>query len=98
MKNVKIAADDGVNCTISSSNGTLSVTTELCQCSFSQSMQLPCRHVFAVWEKRNMPLFSEISVSQRWKMSYMHSSFSAKKRGFSESSLQVCIVNSLYCS
>ena len=91
-KSIKIAADDGVNCTVSSSNGTLSVTTELCQCSFSQSMQLPCRHMFAVREKRNMPLFSEISVAQRWKMHYMRSSFSAKKRSISESSLQVCIV------
>ena len=91
-KNVKIASDDGVNCIISSSNGTLSVTTESCQCSFSQSMQLPCHHMFAVREKHNMPLFSEIYVAQRWKMSYMRSSFSAKKKNVSESSLQVCIV------
>ena len=62
-KNVKIVSDDGVNCTISSSNGTLLVTTDSCQCSFSQSMQLPCRHMFVVREKQNVPLFSEAYVT-----------------------------------
>lgn len=88
-KQVKIDEDDGTQCKIVSSNGTLTVTTDSCQCTFSHSMHLPCRHIFAVREKRQVPLFSAACVSQRWTMRYMHTSFTAKKRSVSESSLQV---------
>ena len=47
---VKIDQDDGITCTINSSNGILSVTIDSCQCTFWKSMHLPCQHMFAVRE------------------------------------------------
>ena len=103
-KQVKIDEDDGTQCKISSSIRTLTVTTDICQCTFSRSMHLPCRHIFAVREKWHVPLFGAACVSQRWTRRYMHASFSAKKRIISESSVQVgmimvynCIHNYVVC-
>lgn len=87
---VAVVADDGVNCSISSSAGTLTVTTDSCQCTFWTSMNLPCRHMFAVREKRQLPLYSAAGVAQRWTMTYMHDTFTGKKASVADSSCQVC--------
>ena len=46
---VKIAEDGTVN----SSAGLLLVTAESCQCSFWNTMHLPCKHIFAVREQNH---------------------------------------------
>ena len=65
QKRVVIVADHGVSCTVSSCAGDLTVSTDNCQCTFWSSMQLPCRHIFAVREKMQLPLFSSSGISQR---------------------------------
>ena len=82
---VAVVADHGVNCSISSA-GTLTVTTDSCQCTFWTSMNLPCRHMFAVREKRQLPLYSAAGVAQRWTMTYMHDTLTGKKASVADSS------------
>ena len=55
--------------------GNLSVTSSSCQCGFASTMKLPCRHVFAVRELLKSPLYSEVGVADRWKLSYMKKTF-----------------------
>ena len=88
-KKVTIAKDHGLCFTISSSAGNLSVTSESCQCKFWNSMQLPCRHIFAVRERQLLPLYSSTSVSERWKMSYMREVYGRKTTCTSDDSFQV---------
>lgn len=90
---VKIDEDDGETCAISSSNGMLTVTVDNCQCTFWRSMHLPCRHMFAVREIRNMSLYDITLVSPRWTLSYMRDIFKNKKKRPSsdDSSVQVSV-------
>ena len=55
-KKVQIIDDGGVRCIVSSSSSNLNVTSEICQCTFWSSMHVPCQHMFAVREKRKLPL------------------------------------------
>jgi len=48
--------------------GTLLATCDSCHCSFASTMQLPCCHMFAVRDARQIPLYSEAGVGNRWKM------------------------------
>ena len=41
-------------------------------------MQLPCRHILAVREKKGVSLFSEVDVANRWKITYMQEVFNSK--------------------
>ena len=41
-------------------------------------MHLPCRHILAVRDKMNLPLFSDLGVAQRWKVTYMRDVFNRK--------------------
>lgn len=41
-------------------------------------MQLPCRHILAVREKKGFSLFSEVGVANRWKIAYMQEVFNGK--------------------
>ena len=63
---VNIEKDNGVQCEVTSSNGQLNVTVDSCQCTFWTSMHLPCRHMFAVHEHRQVPLFSSSGMDARW--------------------------------
>jgi len=73
-----------------SSEGTLTVTEDSCHCKFWSTMHLPCRHIFAVRESLNKPLFCSTLVSERWKLSYLRSAFNRKKSSISmEGSLTV---------
>lgn len=83
---VKIDEDDGVKCRIRSSNGILSVTIDSCQCTFWMSMHLPCRHIFAVRESRQVSLYDTAGVSSRWTMSYMRDIFRNKKESNTDDS------------
>ncbi len=62
---VNVFSDNGVHCTVSSSNGSLDVTVNSCQCTFWTSMHLPCRHIFAIRDNRQVPLYSAIDVAPR---------------------------------
>ena len=64
---------------VSSSNGSLDVTANSCQCTFWTSMHLPCRHIFAIRDIRQVPLYSAIGVAPRWTASYMRETFKNKK-------------------
>lgn len=76
---VGVIDDDGVQCTVSSFSGILSVTANTCQCTFWTTMHLPCRHMFAVREKHDLSLYSIDGVSTRWTLSYMRDTFRGKK-------------------
>ena len=71
---VKIAEDGTVN----SSAGLLLVTAESCQCSFWNTMHLPCKHIFAVREQKSLPVFSSAVIAERWKTNYLQEAFNQK--------------------
>lgn len=72
-----------------SSEGVLSVTKDNCHYKFWCAMHLPCRHIFAVREKLDMPLFCSSLVSERWKLAYLRDVFSEKSSSSVECTLQV---------
>ena len=76
-------------CTILSSEGTLTVTAAICQCKFWTTMHLPCRHIFAVKEYKQLPLFMTEGVAGRWLMKYMQDVFYRKKTAVAPDSFQV---------
>ena len=49
---VRIIDESENQCLISSSGGVITVTVTSCQCAFWTTTHLPCRHIFAVQEKR----------------------------------------------
>ena len=70
--------------------GTLLVTCDSCHCSFASTMQLPCRHMFAVRDARQIPMYSEVGVGNRWKMAYLKQVFGQKKSMDLDCSYEVC--------
>ena len=89
-KKVKLGNDNGVSCEVSSSTGRkLNVTNDSCQCSFWMSMHLPCRHMLAIRESRQLSLYSPSFVAQRWTRNYMHQTFRNKKEDVCDSSVEV---------
>ena len=70
VSKVKIVdqADDYfmVNC----GEGIVKVTATKCTCSFHKSMQLPCRHIFAVRSRLTLDLFSPELCGIRWSLAY----------------------------
>ena len=58
LKNrVRILDESENQCLFSSSGRVITVTVTSCQCAFWTSTHLPCRHIFAVREKRCLSLF-----------------------------------------
>lgn len=73
--------------------GRLTVTSNLCHCKFATTMKLPCRHLFAVREKQGLSLYSEIGISDRWKLTYLQNVFGKKHGADVEScSYEACCV------
>ena len=58
----------------SSSKVKVSASSEDCICSFSKAMQLPCKHIFAVFLNANLPLFQPTLCAERWTLEYYRSS------------------------
>ena len=88
---VNIEKDSGAHCEIPSSNGQLIVTVNSCQCTFWMSMHLPCRHIFAVREHRQLPLYNSDGVASRWTRDYMRDKYTNKRDGVHcDSSCGVC--------
>jgi zinc finger SWIM domain-containing protein 3 len=48
----------------------LDACEENCNCQFFTTMELPCRHIFAVRKQQNLPLSSEYLVHIRWTVQY----------------------------
>ena len=59
-----------VNC----SEGIIKVMATKCACFFHKSMQLPCRHIFAVCSRLSLDLFSPELCGSRWSLAYYCSS------------------------
>lgn len=83
------ASNSAEQYTISSSEGTLLVTANCCQCKFWRTMHLPCRHIFAIRDKIQLPLYSEKIVSKRWQKRYMQEVFDGRKKLETTQSFQV---------
>ncbi|XP_033225059.1 uncharacterized protein LOC117178001 [Belonocnema kinseyi] len=62
--------DDGSNYFSKNSYATVRVTTEKCTCQFYVAMLLPCRHIFALRKKLQLPLYSETLILERWRKNY----------------------------
>ena len=58
----------------SSSKIHISASSEDCNCSFRKAMQLPCKHILAVCQKSNLPLFQPALCAERWTLEYYRSS------------------------
>ena len=58
--------------------GTLDVTCNACPCKFATTLQLPCRHMLAVRERKDIPLYREDGIAKRWKILYMQQVFDDK--------------------
>ena len=70
--------------------GTLSVTSSFCQCAFASTMKLPCCHIFVVRDLQKSPLYSEVGVANRWKLSYLKEIFKNKSATVQDCSYEVC--------
>lgn len=88
-KVVVTAATSETQFTVSSSEGRLSVTANSCHCKFWNTMHLPCRHIFTIREKLQLPLYDSMVVSNRWKSKYMQEVFDSKKKLQATQSFQV---------
>ena len=71
-KKVTIVSEHDQECHISSSEGILKVTVNGCHCGFWNTTKLPCRHKFAVQERKKCPLFAP---SLRWTKNYMKDAY-----------------------
>ena len=96
--NIEAATNDAGEFIVDSSNGKLMVTCNTCMCTFWKSMRLPCRHIFAVRDKCEIPLFDPLLPSTRWTKSYMRDAFRLKNGPSDDSSaIEVCMIHSCTC-
>lgn len=70
---VKILGNSGDVYEINSSEGINRVTASDCDCGFHKSMQLPCRHIFAVRHRCEVDLYSSDLCATRWTLAYYRS-------------------------
>ena len=77
---------------INSSEGIIRVTPTDCDCTFRKSMQLPCRHIFAVRSHCEANLYSSELCATRWTLAYYRSNhrvMAEPDSDFNDSSLNV---------
>ena len=91
-KKINIVQEFDIVCLVSSSQGILKVDFESCQCSFWNTTQLPCRHIFAVREKRHLPLFVPDIVADRWTLDHLKTTYNQKMHGKHSDSFEVRLV------
>lgn len=92
-KKVRIIQDSPNECLASTSEGVLKVSMEKCQCMFWNTTHLPCRHIFAIREKRHLPLVISHVVAERWTLNYMKSAYGSKVEALNPDSFQVKIMH-----
>ena len=85
---VRIIFESENECKVASSAGILQATITSCQCAFWTSTQLPCCHIFAVREMRQIPLFCEQLMAPRWSLN-MKAVYGNKVTSFHSESYQV---------
>ena len=74
---------------VASSSGIIQVTITSCHCAFWTSTQLPCRHIFAVRERKKIPLFCEQLIAPRWSRDYMKAVYENKVTNYHSELYQV---------
>ena len=79
-----ICGDDNEIFMVQTSEGPKTMTISDCECTFYRSMSLPCRHIFALRAKLEVPLFDPDMCNERWTSAY----YRATQRLFSASSAQ----------
>ena len=76
---------------IQSSEGELVVSPVSCTCKFRVTMQLPCRHMFAVRGEAKMDLFCKDLAAERWSMSYLTVAHSMKASTSTDASVDISV-------
>ena len=89
---VTIVSEYEQECHITSSEGILKVTVDGCHCAFWNTTKLPCRHIFAVRERKRRLLFSPSLFAERWTMDYMKDVYYKKSDSAAEASCSVSSV------
>lgn len=87
---VAIILESDTECQVSTSEGILKATAESCECRFRASTHLPCRHMFAVMDKKQLPLFAPNTAAYRWTLQHMKEVFDHKVNKINADSFQVC--------
>lgn len=64
---------EGDKYTVKTSEGQKYVTISSCECIFSRSMLLPCRHIFALRSQLGLPMFDAALCHERWTSAYYRS-------------------------
>ncbi|XP_038062975.1 uncharacterized protein LOC119733644 [Patiria miniata] len=74
MRKIRIvrALDDRSAKVKISSLGEKVVGVDSCHCSFFTSMQLPCRHIFAVRLSKDLPVYDASLCPERWTLAYYY--------------------------
>ena len=73
---------DDCSCKIDSSEGQIIASVTNCSCTFTKSMKLPCRHIFATRRHKGLSEYTEDACAERWKLDH----FLAHHRVFQTSS------------
>ena len=76
---------------LESNEGELVVSPASCTCKFRVTMQLPCRHMFAVRGEAKMDLFCMDLAAERWSMSYLTVAHSMKASASTDASVDVSV-------
>lgn len=87
---VGIILESDAACQVSTSEGIFKATAESCECRFRATTQWPCRHMFAVMDKKQLPLFAPDTVAKRWTLEHMKEVFDNKTDEVNADSFQVC--------
>ena len=64
---------DGDCYVVDTAEGQKKLTMSTCECIFYKSMLLPCRHIFALRNKLDQPLFDAALCDKRWSATYYRS-------------------------
>lgn len=67
---VKLHTRDENRTVVESPEGQLTVSPTACECTFYKSMKLLCKHILFVRSQKDMDLFSEDLVKERWTRQY----------------------------
>ena len=86
---VGIILESDNECQVSTSEGILKATAESCECRFRSTTHLPCQHMFAVMDKKQLPLFAPDTVAKRWTLEHMKEVFDHKTDKVNADSYQV---------
>ena len=92
---VTIVSDHDQECRINSSEGILKVRVDECHCAFWNTTKLPCRHIFAVRERKKHYLFAPSLLAKLWTKDYMKDVYYKKSDSAAETSCSVSSVKLL---